>query len=221
MRGNSKRKKRKLLKTENRAEGTAYKTQGGIKMAKIDASKIKGYEEMSVEEKLAALENYEYEDNSTELEKYKAAISKANSEAAEWKKKHNALISEDEKKKQAAEEELQALREQVESMNRDKTISEHKAELLALGYEEELAKEGAEALANGDTAKVFAIQRKFLEAHDKVLKTELLKGTPTPPAGSGTDTMTLEKLKNMSVSDRYEFSVSNPEEYEKLYNGGN
>ena len=31
MRGNSKRKKRKLLKTENRAEGTAYKTQGGIK----------------------------------------------------------------------------------------------------------------------------------------------------------------------------------------------
>lgn len=190
-------------------------------MAKIDASKIKGYEEMSVEEKLAALENYEYEDNSTELEKYKAAISKANSEAAEWKKKHNALISEEDQRKQEAEEELQALKEQVATMNREKTISEHKAELLALGYEEELAKEGAEALANGDTAKVFAIQRKFLEAHDKVLKTELLKGTPTPPAGSGTDTMTLEKLRSMSVADRYEFSVSNPEEYERLYNGGN
>lgn len=89
-------------------------------MAKIDASKIEGYEEMSVEEKLAALENYEYEDNSSEIEKLKAVISKANSEAAEWKKKHNALISEDEQKKQAAEEELQALREQVESMNREK-----------------------------------------------------------------------------------------------------
>lgn len=190
-------------------------------MAKIDASKIEGYETMSVEEKLAALENYEYEDNSTELDKYKAAISKANSEAAEWKKKHNALLSEEDQRKQEAEEELKALKEQVATMNKEKTISEHKAELLALGYSDELAKEGAEALANGDTAKVFAIQKEFLEAHDKVLKTELLKGTPTPPAGKGSDTMTLEKLKNMSVAERYEYSVSNPEEYERLYNGGN
>lgn len=190
-------------------------------MAKIDASKIEGYDTMSVEEKLAALENYEYDDNLGELERYKNAVSKANSEAAEWKKKHNALISEDEQNKLAAEEELNSLREKVEAMEREKTISEHKAEFLALGYDEDLANESANALANGDTAKVFAIQRKFIEAHDKVLKTELLKGTPTPPAGNGSDTMTLEKLKGMSIADRYEFSVSNPEEYERLYNGGN
>lgn len=59
-------------------------------MAKIDTSKIEGYAEMTPEQKLAALEGFEYEDNSAELEKQKNALSKANSEAAEWKRKHNA-----------------------------------------------------------------------------------------------------------------------------------
>lgn len=57
-------------------------------MAKIDTSKITGYAEMSAEDKLKALEAFEYEDNAAELEKQKAAVSKANSEAAEWKRKH-------------------------------------------------------------------------------------------------------------------------------------
>lgn len=63
-------------------------------MAKIDTSKITGYAEMSAEDKLKALEAFEYEDNAAELEKQKAAVSKANSEAAEWKRKHNALLGE-------------------------------------------------------------------------------------------------------------------------------
>ena len=48
-------------------------------MAKIDTSKITGYAEMSAEDKLKALEAFEYEDNAAELEKQKAAVSKANS----------------------------------------------------------------------------------------------------------------------------------------------
>ena len=52
-------------------------------MAKIDTSKIEGYADMTPEQKLAALEGYEYEDNAAELEKQKNALSKANSEAAE------------------------------------------------------------------------------------------------------------------------------------------
>ena len=69
-------------------------------MAKIDTSRIAGYADMSLEDKLKALEAFEYNDNASELEKQKAAVSKANSEAAEWKRKHNALLSEDEQKKQ-------------------------------------------------------------------------------------------------------------------------
>ena len=52
-------------------------------MAKIDTSRIAGYADMSLEDKLKALEAFEYNDNASELEKQKAAVSKANSEAAE------------------------------------------------------------------------------------------------------------------------------------------
>ena len=68
-------------------------------MAKIDVSKIEGYDTMTPEEKLAALESFEYEDNATELERYKNAVTKANSEAADWKKKHNALLTAEDKAK--------------------------------------------------------------------------------------------------------------------------
>ena len=188
-------------------------------MAKIDITKIEGYDGMTAEQKLAALEAFEYEDNASELEKYKNAASKANSEAAEWRKKHNALLSEEEQKKQASEEELAALRAKVEAMEKEKLITGHKAQLLSIGYDEALADATAKALADGDTAKVFANQKKFLETHDKTLKAELLKTTPTPPAGDGTDAMTIEKFRKMSDRERYEYSEKNPEEYQKLYGG--
>lgn len=188
-------------------------------MAKIDITKIEGYDKMTPEEKLAALEAFEYEDNFSELEKYKNAASKANSEAAEWRKKHNALLSEEEQKKQANEEELTTLRAKVEAMEKEKLIAGHKAQFLAIGYDEALADATAKALADGDTAKVFANQKKFLETHDKTLKADLLKKTPAPPAGDGEDTMTLDKLRKMSPQERFEYFEKNPEEYKKLYGG--
>lgn len=188
-------------------------------MAKIDVTKFEGYENMTPEEKVALLEGFEYDDNSSELERYKNAASKANSEAAEWKKKHNALLGEEEQKKQAADEELTALRAKVEEMEKEKLLSGHKAQFLALGYDEALADSTAKALVDGDITKVFAAHKKFLENHDKALKADLLKGTPTPPAGEGSDTMTIEKLRGMSAMERYEYSVNNPSEYKKLYGG--
>ena len=91
-------------------------------MAKIDTNQIKGYAEMSLEDKLKALEAFEYNDNASELEKQKAAVSKANSEAAEWKRKHNALLSEDEQKKQKQEEDIAAMQKELDELRRDKTV---------------------------------------------------------------------------------------------------
>ena len=45
-------------------------------MAKIDTSKIPGYADMSAEDKLKALEGFEYEDNAAEVERLKNANSK-------------------------------------------------------------------------------------------------------------------------------------------------
>lgn len=107
-------------------------------MAKIDTSKITGYAEMSAEDKLKALEAFEYEDNAAELEKQKAAVSKANSEAAEWKRKHNALLGEDEKKKQEQEEKFANMEKELSELREAKRVSEFKAKFIAQGYDEVL-----------------------------------------------------------------------------------
>lgn len=154
-------------------------------MAKIDTSKITGYAEMSAEDKLKALEAFEYEDNAAELEKQKAAVSKANSEAAEWKRKHNALLGEDEKKKQEDADKLAQMEQELADLRKGKTISEYKAKFVAQGYDEALAEETAQALADGDSAKVFANQSKFLEEYAKKVKADALKKTPKPTPGAG------------------------------------
>lgn len=188
-------------------------------MAKIDVSSIEGFSEMTAEQKLAALEGYEIPDPDYSGYVKKDVYDKTASDLAEWKKKHNALLSAEEQKKQEDEEELTALRTKVEEMEKEKLIAGHKAQYLAMGYDESLAGATAKALAEGDTAKVFANQKKFLETHDKNFKAELLKSTPKPPAGEGSEGMTLEKLRKMSAQERYEYSVKNPEDYKNLYGG--
>ena len=153
-------------------------------MAKIDTGKIDGYADMPPEQKVAALEAFTYEDNAAELERYKNAVSKANGEAADWKKKHNALLTEEERKKQENAEELESLKQQLAALQQEKVIAGNKAQLLALGYEEALAEDTAKAMAEGNAAKVFAAQKKFLESHDKAYKAKLMGETSTPPAGT-------------------------------------
>lgn len=115
----------------------------------------------------------------------KEVFDKTASEVADWKKKHNALLSEEERKEAERLEASKKIEDELASLKRDKSISEHKAKFLGLGYDEGLATETAEALVNGDTEKLFANQTKFIESRDKALKAKLLNDTPTPGAGSG------------------------------------
>ena len=162
-------------------------------MAKIDTSKIPGYAEMSAEDKLKALEAFEYDDNAAEVERLKGAVSKANSEAAEWKKKHNELLTEDERKKQEDADALANMKKELDELRKDKTVSEFKAKLIAQGYDEALASDTAQAMADGDTAKVFANQGKFLEDYAKKVKADAMKKTPKPPAGDGSSDIDYSK----------------------------
>ena len=162
-------------------------------MAKIDVSKIEGYASMSAEDKVKALEALEYEDNTVELERLKKANDKLSSESAEWKRKHNALLSEEEKKKQEDADKLAQMEKELSDLRKDKTISEYKAKLIAQGYDEALASDTAHAMADGDTAKVFANQGKFLEDYAKKVKADAMKKTPKPPAGDGSSDIDYSK----------------------------
>lgn len=185
-------------------------------MAKIDVTKIEGYEAMTLEQKNAALEAYEFDDGSAEIERYKNAASKANSEAAEWKKKHNLLLSEEEQKKIIAEEEMTNIKTELENLRKDKEITAHKAKLISIGYDEALADETANAIISGDTEKVFANQKKFLDLKEKAIRKELLKETPSPAPGAGGETLTKEKFKKMGLADKQKLASENPDIYKKM-----
>ena len=195
-------------------------------MAKIDVGGIDGYDTMTVEEKLAALESFEYDDHSAELadlEKYKDATTKATHEAAEYKKQLKTLQDQQKTGNTKADETIARLQEQVDELTRQNTISSYTAQYVALGYDTELAAATAIAITDGDVATVFENQRKFLDAHDKQTKADILKQTPRPGQG-GTQkqapAMTLEKFRKLSQQERMKFCAEFPEEYSKLYNGG-
>ena len=71
-------------------------------MPKIDTSKIDNYANMTAEEKGCRSGGYEFEVDYSEVEKLKTQLSKANAEAAEWRRKHNSLLSDEERKSRAS-----------------------------------------------------------------------------------------------------------------------
>lgn len=172
---------------------------------KINTGAIEGYSEMTAEQKLAALEAFEYDDNSAELERMKNAVSKANSEAAEWKKKHNALLSEDEQKKQKDAEAIEEMKSELEKLRKDKTVSDYTAKYIAIGYDKDLAAETAQAMADLDMAKVFANGEKHRQALEKKIKEDLINGTHKPDGAGGDDKKVdsaVEKAKELAKSRR-------------------
>lgn len=193
-------------------------------MAKIDVSKIEGYADMTAEEKIAALEAYETADPDYTGYIKKSMFDKVTSELAAKKRELREKMTAEEQQKQEEEQRQQELQAKYEALLKKTEISDYKAKLLGMGYEESLATATAEAMAGGDTEAVFAAQKKHLENVEKRVRAEALKDTPRPvPDGAG-KTMTLERFRGLSSQERYAFSVSNPEEYAALYNtnsGGN
>lgn len=189
---------------------------------KIDVSKIEGYEEMSAEEKLKALEGLEIPDPDYSGYVKKDVFDKTASELAEKKKELREKLSEDEAKKLKEQEEREELQSKYEKLLHDSEVSKNKSKLLALGYEEKLADETAEAMASGDLEKVMANQKKHLDTFEKKIRAEALKDTPKPTGDGDNKTMTLEALRKMSPSERFKYSQEHPEDYKALYseNGG-
>ena len=177
-------------------------------------------EGMTFEEVESALESVTIpEDNSAEIERLKNALSKSNSEAAGYKKQLREKMTEDEQKKQKEQEEREELQNKYDKLLRESVISKNKAKLVALGYEEALADETAEAMADGDTEKVFANQQKHLASFEKKVRAEALKNTPKPTPDGDSKTMTLEKFRKLDPAERHKFYTEHPDEYKELYGG--
>lgn len=179
-------------------------------------------EGMTVEEIESALEGIELPtDNSAELERLKTLLSKSNSEAADYKKQLKEKMTADEIKAKEDAERQEKLQKDYDELVKKVAVSENKAKLLALGYDDTLANETAEAMANGELDKVFANQKKHLEAMEKKVRSEILKDTPKPNGGNGNTTITKEDFAKMTYSERAKVYAENPDVYNELTNGGN
>ena len=164
-------------------------------MAKIDVTKIEGYSEMSAEDKLAALEAYEFEvpAPATDAEaKLKEALSRANGDAAEWKRKYRATLDDAKRAEEERAERDKERDEELATLRKERTISKLEAQFLAVGYSSDLASATAKAQADGDTETVIANQLKFIEETKKKLEAEALGKQPPitpgkPPKGESDD----------------------------------
>lgn len=162
---------------------------------KIDTSKIEGYQDMTAEEKLAALEGYDFEapaPNDDEIRRLKDAVSRANSEAAGYKKQLRSKMSEDEAKAQQEAEAREAMQQELESLRKEKAIQGYQTKFLELGYDAKSAQEAAQAMQAGDFDAVFASQAKFIETAKKDAVANSLKGQPSLSSGEPLNKENLE-----------------------------
>jgi hypothetical protein len=171
---------------------------------KIDTTAIENYAQMTAEEKLAALEAYEFEapapKDTEEVTKLKTALSKANSDAAEWKRQFREKQTEAERAEAERKEHEAAVEEELRTLRRDKTVSGYVAQCLALGYNNELALKAAEAMADNDAAAIMACQQEFLEAKQKEFEATALNRQPTlshgaPPTAQAAEAEAYNKMR--------------------------
>lgn len=192
-------------------------------MGKIDTSKIEGFADMSPEQKLAALEAYESEEPDLSGHVKKDVFDKTASELALVKKQLREKMTADEQKEKDEAEKREKLETDYNALLKKVTVSDNKAKLLGLGYDESLAGETAEAMANGELDKVFANQKKHLDSLEKKIRADVLKDTPKPgkdtvPGGGG-EALTKEQFDAMGYSDRLKMFNEQPDLY-KEFTGG-
>jgi hypothetical protein len=128
-------------------------------------------------------------------------------------------MSEDEAKAAKAAEEQAAMMAELEALRTEKMVAGYTNSYLTMGYEEKLAKSTAEALAKGDMDTVFKNQKIHADAREKALRTELLKGTPSPAAGKTDTGMTKEQFSKLTLAEKAEFAEKNPDTYKEFYGG--
>ena len=171
-------------------------------MANINTESIQGFAEMTAEDQVKALLGLEIPE-AVDLSKYvdKTVFDKKASEAAALSKQLKDRMTEDEQKKASEAEALQKMQEELESLRKDKTISDYTARYIAMGYDKDLAAETAKAMAEGNMAKVFENGEKHKDALEKKIREDLINKTPKPDGAGGVKKETdvaVEKAKELA-----------------------
>lgn len=123
------------------------------------------------------------------LEKQKKATDNASSDAASWKQKYKATLTEAQQAEEARKEAEAAKDKRIAELERKDIIGTYSNRALALGYDADLAKATAEAMANGDMSAVFdgigqLIQTVKTQTITDSLAKQASLSTGTPPSAN-------------------------------------
>lgn len=130
-----------------------------------------------------------------------------------------ALQDEDTRKKEEEAEERKAMLDKIAEYERSIKITNTKASCIALGYPENLALEKAECIANGDYEGVLAVEKKFLDFHDKEQKEAAMRSMSRPNGATNTNgesKVTKADFDKFTYSEMVAFKTEHPEEYSEF-----
>ena len=136
----------------------------------------------------------------SEVEKLKNALSKANSEAAEYRRMLREKQTEQERAEADRLEQEKSMREELEMLRKEKAITDYTNKALEVGFDADTAAQAANAMANGDMNAVFDALKAFCEATKTRLENEALNRQPglstgTPPTTNTTTDSDMEQMR--------------------------
>lgn len=163
---------------------------------------------MTLDEINAALESRDLIDRSemtNQLAAQKRLLDKANSQV---KGLQSQLVTAGTKETDY-EQRIASLEERANKAERAGNIATHKASLLALGYDDALANETAEAIVDNNIALFMANQAKAMAARDQKNQDAQLKNTKPPAAGGtgGTPSRDFEK-EIQEATNNHDFALA-------------
>ena len=147
--------------------------------------------------------------------KLKRAKDKATSEAADFKKKYNATLSEQEKASLEKAEEQARRDERLAELERENSIHKFTESFLDLGYDKESAIAAATAQVDNDVDTLFKLQKKILDEKIAAKEQELIKDIPRAKTGVYSS-MTKDQI--MAITNREERRKAMAENWELFEN---
>ena len=135
-----------------------------------------------------------------EIEKLKAALTKASADAAEWKRQFRETQTEAQRAEAERADREQAMREELETLRKDKAITDYTNKALEVGFDADTAAQAANAMADGDMNAVFDALKAFVEATKTRLENEALNRQPglstgAPPTTNTTVDTDMENMR--------------------------
>ena len=123
---------------------------------KLDVTMIEGYDNMTAEEKVAALEGFELKPDTSEVDNLKNLLSKRNSENAKLTKELRERMSEEEQRQADRKAEIEAKDARIAELEKKDKIATYTASYMSIGFTADDARKQAELLYDGDFGAVIA-----------------------------------------------------------------